>query len=82
MDVIEGLLVGCNNFAYVFKSSSIAVLLFISDWYQGIGQVEIVFHEKTNVNGCDGEKEVFFVVLHFLDELAISFDESENEMQR
>jgi hypothetical protein len=33
MDVIEGLLVGCNNFAYVFKSSSIAVLLFISDWY-------------------------------------------------
>jgi hypothetical protein len=44
--------------------------------------VEIVFHEKTYVDGCDGEKEVSLVVFHFLDKLTISFDESQNEMQR
>ncbi len=82
MHVIEGLLVCCDHLAYVFESSSIAVLFFVSDGNEGVGKVEVVFHKEADVDGSDGEEKVPLVVFHFLNQFAVPFDESEDELER
>jgi len=43
--------------------------------------VEVIFHEKANVDGGDGKEEVSFIVFHLLDELAVSLDKPDDQLQ-
>ena len=56
-------------------------MVFVSDWDERTGEVEIIFHKEANVDGSDGEEEVAFVIFHLLYKLKIFFDKSENQLQ-
>jgi hypothetical protein len=56
-------------------------LVFVSDWDERAGEVEIIFHKETNVDCSDGEEEVALVIFHLLYKLKIFFDKSENQLQ-
>jgi len=44
--------------------------------------MEIIFHEKTNIDGCDGKKEIASVIFHQLHSLSISLYVSQNKLKR
>lgn len=81
MQVHKSLLIGRQHSTEVFQSSPVTVKLLVSAWNQWICQVEVIFHEKANVDGGDGKEEVSFIVFHLLDELAVSLDKPDDQLQ-
>ena len=43
--------------------------------------MKVFFHEKADVDGCDGKKESSLILLHFLNQTFILSDKFENQLQ-
>lgn len=53
-----------KDFAEIFQRPPVTVVPLIPFGHEKIGEMEVLFHEKCDVYGCNCEEKISFVLLH------------------
>lgn len=56
--------------------------MLISARLQEVGEMEVLFHEEGDVDGCDRKEEVSGVFLHHTHQLSVFLREAQDQLQR